>query len=191
MGLSSTAQEMTEETNQLSYVATLDLFSVLGGPPDFRFETSLNDRTSISMRAMAFEGDSLHATLGVLSYRLYPIQKLGEATKGFYIGPRLFKGALNEIPEGTSAWREVVRGIGVGVETGYQFKFDFGLVVDLGIGLNMGDQVIQFLERAIQPASHGILQFLKRHTLSSRWCFLMARVSPSIAEVIVNHNRHI
>ena len=144
LGLSSTAQEATEETNQRSYVATLDLFSVSGGIPDFRFETSLNDRTSISMRAMAFEGDSLHATLGVLSYRLYPIQKLGEATKGFYIGPRLFKGAINEIPEGTSAWREVVRGIGVGVETGYQFKFDFGLVVDLGIGLNMGDQVIQF-----------------------------------------------
>ena len=144
LGLSSTAQEVTEETNQRSYVATLDLFSVSGGIPDFRFETSLNDRSSINMRAMAFEEDSLHATLGVLSYRMYPIQKLGEATKGFYIGPRLYKGAINEIPEGTSAWREVVRGIGVGVETGYQFNFDFGLVVDLGIGLNVSDQVILF-----------------------------------------------
>ena len=144
LGLSSTAQEVTEETNQQSYVAAIDLFSVSGGIPDFRFETSLNDRTSISMRAMAFEEDSLHATLGVFSYRMYPIQKLGEATKGFYIGPRLYKGAINEIPEGTSAWREVVRGIGVGVETGYQFNFDFGLVVDLGIGLNISDQVILF-----------------------------------------------
>ena len=43
-----------------------------------------------------------------------------------------------------SWWREVVRGIGVGVETGYQFNFDFGLVVDLGIGFNISDQVIQF-----------------------------------------------
>ena len=144
LGLTSTAQEATQEPNPRNYVAALDLFSVSGGVPDFRFETSLNDRTSISMRAVAFEDDSLHATLGVLSYRMYPIQKLGNATKGFYVGPRLYKGAINEIPEGASAWREVVRGIGVGVETGYQFNFDFGLVVDLGIGFNISDQVIQF-----------------------------------------------
>ena len=80
------------------------------------------------------------------------IKGIGNAPKGFYVGPRLYKGAINEIPEGTSAWREVVRGIGIGVETGYQFNFDFGLVLDLGIGLNISDQVIQF---AGDPAEDG------------------------------------
>ena len=126
------------------YIASLDLLSLSGGGPDIRFEVSLNERSSINMRVFAFEDDSLHATLGVLAYRIYPIQGLGNAPKGFYIGPRLYKGAINEISSGNGVWREVVRGIGVGVGTGYQFNFKFGLVVDLGIGFNFSDQVIQF-----------------------------------------------
>lgn len=137
------AQE-TEGVQGTSYIASLDLFSASSGSPDIRFEASLNERSSLNMRVFAFEDDSLHATLGVLSYRIYPIQGLGNAPKGFYVGPRLYKGSINEIPEGESVWREVVRGIGVGVETGFQFNFDFGLVVDLGIGFNFSDQVIQF-----------------------------------------------
>ena len=140
----STFAQDAEEVQGTSYIASLDLFSVSGGSPDIRFEVSLSERSSMSMRVFAFEDDSLHATLGVLSYRIYPIKGIGNAPKGFYVGPRLYKGAINEIPEGTSAWREVVRGIGIGVETGYQFNFDFGLVLDLGIGLNISDQVIQF-----------------------------------------------
>ena len=151
IALSTFAQDV-EEAPGMSYVASLDLLSASGGGPDIRFEVSLNGRSSLSMRVFGFEDDSLHATLGVLSYRIYPIQGIGNAPKGFYVGPRLYKGAINEIPEGTSAWREVVRGIGIGVETGYQFNFDFGLVLDLGIGLNISDQVIQF---AGDPAEDG------------------------------------
>ncbi|MBL6866808.1 MAG: hypothetical protein ISQ97_06920 [Flavobacteriales bacterium] len=139
------AQETEESSTGPDYIAAIDLFSVAGGIPDIRFEVTLNDQSSLSFRTLALEDDSLQLSLGVLSYRIYPIQGLGKAPKGFYLGPRLYKGAINEVPEeGDGAWREVVRGIGIGVETGFQFNFDFGMVVDLGIGFNFSDQVIQF-----------------------------------------------
>ena len=117
-------------------IGTMSYFSVI---------ERLNKIETTLQRTLALEDDSLQLSLGVLSYRIYPIQGLGKAPKGFYLGPRLYKGAINEVPdEGDGAWREVVRGIGIGVETGFQFNFDFGMVVDLGIGFNFSDQVIQF-----------------------------------------------
>ena len=78
IALSTFAQD-AEKAQGTSYIASLDLFSLSGGSPDIRFEVSLSERSSISMRVIAFEDDSLHATLGVLSYRIYPIQGIGNA----------------------------------------------------------------------------------------------------------------
>ena len=135
-----------------NHLIQVDLLSLAGGVSDLRFEAGLNERSSMSIRGVVLEEDSLAASFFALSYRMYPIQALGNAPKGFYIGPRMYRGSIAEIPEGESAWNEVVSGLGFGFETGYQFNTGFGLTVDLGIALNVSQQVIQFAGEGAEDA---------------------------------------
>lgn len=137
-----------------NHLLQVDLLSLAGGVSDLRFEAGLNERSSMSIRGVVLEEDSLAASFFALSYRMYPIQALGNAPKGFYIGPRMYRGSIAEmVPDGDEPvgedeeveyeWNEVVSGLGFGFETGYQFNTGFGLTVDLGIALNVSQQVIQ------------------------------------------------
>lgn len=149
-----------------NHLIQVDLLSLAGGVSDLRFEAGLNERSSMSIRGVVLEEDSLAASFFALSYRMYPIQALGNAPKGFYIGPRMYRGAIAEIveieptegePVGEEEeveyeWNEVVSGLGFGFETGYQFNTGFGLTVDLGIALNVSQQVIQFSGEDVDDA---------------------------------------
>ena len=149
-----------------NHLIQVDLLSLAGGVSDLRFEAGLNERSSMSIRGVVLEEDSLAASFFALSYRMYPIQALGNAPKGFYIGPRMYRGSIAEIveieptegePVGEEEeveyeWNEVVSGLGFGFETGYQFNTGFGLIVDLGIALNVSQQVIQFSGEDVDDA---------------------------------------
>ncbi len=149
-----------------NHLIQVDLLSLAGGVSDLRFEAGLNERSSMSIRGVVLEEDSLAASFFALSYRMYPIQALGNAPKGFYIGPRMYRGSIAEIveieptegePVGEEEeveyeWNEVVSGLGFGFETGYQFNTGFGLTVDLGIALNVSQQVIQFSGEDVDDA---------------------------------------
>lgn len=149
-----------------NHLLQVDLLSLAGGVSDLRFEAGLNERSSMSIRGVVLEEDSLAASFFALSYRMYPIQALGNAPKGFYIGPRMYRGSIAEIveieptegePVGEEEeveyeWNEVVSGLGFGFETGYQFNTGFGLTVDLGIALNVSQQVIQFSGEDVDDA---------------------------------------
>ena len=149
-----------------NHLIQVDLLSLAGGVSDLRFEAGLNERSSLGIRGVVLEEDSLAASFFALSYRMYPIQALGDAPKGFYIGPRMYRGSIAEIveiepkegePVGEDEeveyeWNEVVSGLGFGFETGYQFNTGFGLTVDLGIALNVSQQVIQFSGEGVDEA---------------------------------------
>ena len=110
-----------------NHLLQVDLLSLAGGVSDLRFEAGLNERSSMSIRGVVLEEDSLAASFFALSYRMYPIQALGNAPKGFYIGPRMYRGSIAEmVPDGEEPvgedeeveyeWNEVVSGLGFGFE---------------------------------------------------------------------------
>ena len=166
--LSASAQDGNLGLNQgnadvKNHLLQVDLLSLAGEVTDLRFEAGLNARSSMSIRGVVLEQDSLAASFFALSYRMYPIQALGNAPKGFYIGPRMYRGSIAEmVPDGNEPvgeeeevdyeWNEVVSGLGFGFETGYQFNTGFGLTVDLGIALNVSQQVIQFSGEGVDDA---------------------------------------
>ena len=49
---------------------------------------------------------------------------------------------------------------------------------------------LQRLQRARQPTEHGSLNFFKRFTAPGGGSFLMCRIGPCVAKMVVNHEGH-
>lgn len=101
------------------------------------YETAMSEKSSLLFSASAFFGigDADVSAFGAgINYRMY-FNKNADAPRGFYVGP----GIGGSFGDGANA-------ISINVPVGYQWIWDSGFVLDLGLGpqyyIGLGDGVV-------------------------------------------------